>query len=525
MSAIASSNSLGLVATSLPLINSAAGPNTGGSGEQLAVNIVNGNLVLQRQDELLVSKGLDTSVLRTYNSKGETDGDNNDNWRIGFYRSLKNLTGSVSAANSSIVRVAEDGAELTYRWNGSIYVNTDGDGSHDTLGYNATASQWTWTDGDSRVTETYDWSNGSGKLLSAKDMSGNIVSYSYQANGMLQQVLNASGEKTLLDYTGSNLTRIRVERTDGSLFSRVSYGYDSSNRLQSVTVDLTPDNAQDSSVYTTSYTYDGASKRVRTVSQSDGSLISMSYDTSSRVTSITDALGNNTRYTYGTGQTTVTDALGNNTVYQYDADGRLGKITAPAAGGVSGIQQFSYNSNGDLLTITDGEGRRVVMQYDGNGNQILQRDEAGNTVTRTFDSGNRLLTETAYLTPDPDGADPTHTGTAGAPGTPLTTRYAYDTSGRLRFVISPEGRVTEHQYNTAGQRLRSMEYLAGVYSAVTATEPELATWASTTSKAQLQRTDMEYDFRGQLSKTTTYSAVDSAGNPSGAAVTTYGHLE
>ncbi|PND66544.1 RHS repeat domain-containing protein, partial [Escherichia coli] len=86
-----------------------------------------------------------------------------------------------------------------------------------------------------------------------------------------------------------------------------------------------------------------------------------------------------------------------------------GSITAPATGGVSSIQQFSYNSNGDIVTITDGEGRRVVMQYDSNGNQTLQRDEAGNTVTRTFDSGNRLLTETAYLTPDPDGADPTHT--------------------------------------------------------------------------------------------------------------------
>ena len=521
MSAIASSNSLGLVATSLPLINSTTGPNTGRSGEQLAVNVVNGNLVLQRQDELLIGRALDTAVMRTYNSQGVTDGDNNDNWRIGFYRSLKDLGGAIGAANSSIVRVAADGAELIYKFNGGMYVNTDGDGSYDTLSYDSNTSRWTWTDGDSRVTETYDWSNGSGKLLSEKDVSGNVVSYIYQASGMLQQVLNASGEKTILDYTGTNLTRIRVERADGSQFSRVSYGYDSSNRLQVVTVDLTPDNAQDNIVYTTSYTYDGASKRVRTVTQSDGSAISINYDSSSRVTSITDALGNITGYLYSTGQTTVTDALNNKTVYQYDANGRLGSITAPSTGGVTSIQQFSYNNNGDIVTITDGEGRRVVMQYDGNGNQTLQRDEAGNTVTRTFDSRNRLLTETAYLTPDPDGADPTHTGTAGTPGAPLSTRYAYDTSGRLRFVISPEGRVTEHQYNAAGQRIRSMEYLAGSYAAATATETELSTWAGTTSKAQLQRTDMEYDFRGQLIRATTYSAVDSAGNPSGAAATTY----
>ena len=113
MSAIASSNSLGLVATSLPLINSTTGPSTGRSGEQLAVNVVNGNLVLQRQDELLIGRALDTAVMRTYNSQGVTDGDNNDNWRIGFYRSLKDLGGAIGAANSSIVRVAADGAELT----------------------------------------------------------------------------------------------------------------------------------------------------------------------------------------------------------------------------------------------------------------------------------------------------------------------------------------------------------------------------------------------------------------------------
>ena len=89
MTAIISGNTLGLVATSLNTLGaSSAGGSAGlgNGGESVYVNIASGNLVLQNQDELLVSRGVDLNVLRTYNSQGSADGDNNDNWRIGFYQ-------------------------------------------------------------------------------------------------------------------------------------------------------------------------------------------------------------------------------------------------------------------------------------------------------------------------------------------------------------------------------------------------------------------------------------------------------
>ena len=44
----------------------------------------------------------------------------------------------------------------------SAYVSNAGDGAHDTLSYSAATQQWTWTDGSSRATETY---NSSGQLV------------------------------------------------------------------------------------------------------------------------------------------------------------------------------------------------------------------------------------------------------------------------------------------------------------------------------------------------------------------------
>ena len=76
----------------------------------------------------------------------------------------------------------------------------------------------------------------------------------------------------------------------------------------------------------------------------------------------------------------------------------------------------------------------------------LERDASGNTVTRLYSANDLLLAETAYRVADPDGAGPAQ------PSAPLSTRYVYDSAGRLRFTtfygpyaIDPKtGRQTAH---------------------------------------------------------------------------------
>lgn len=562
MVAIVSGNSLGLNVTSQATLGSQGlfGSAVGGrNNERTYVNIANGNLVLQDRDELLLGRGPDADVLRTYNSEGKLLG---DTWTIGATRkrlyTVAGVTGGllggldgVTNPATPIVRVDEDGAEAIYAWDKErqLFLSTDGSGAYDTIVYDNVAKQFIWTDGATGVQERYEGGLASllgAQLQSVADTNGNVIRYFYNKNKLLPAILNgslarvetASGENLYFDYNDrGQITQIRKAVTDGAGtrdLTKVRYTYDNWKRLSTVTVDLSPDDSSiaDGRIYKTTYTYDGASSRVASITQSDGTTVKFTYVVAggaARVASVTDGLGQVTRYSYDIRSrvTTVTDPLGIQTKYAYDTAGQLTSMTSPAAGGVSQAKHFEYNENGDLLRVTDGEGHVVLMEYDSWGNQIVQRDSLGNTVTRTYDGHHQLLTETAYLVPDADGA-----GVETQPGMPMTTRYVYDGDGRnlLRFVMSPEGRVTEYRYNAFGQRTATLQYdvahypigsLAGLQ---VPTEAEMQAWLGGIDLAQAIRADTTYDFRGQIDTLTTYVSLDAQGNgvvDAGLAVTHY----
>src|SRR5688572_27299471 len=122
MSSIISGASLGLVSSSLSVLGTAGKTGhalEGRGNEAMYVNAATGNLILQRRDEWLISRGIDNSVLRTYNSQGQFTDDNGDNWRLGFSRKVYGLTGTPNTAGSTIKRIDEDGAEVTYTYDTS----------------------------------------------------------------------------------------------------------------------------------------------------------------------------------------------------------------------------------------------------------------------------------------------------------------------------------------------------------------------------------------------------------------------
>jgi hypothetical protein len=57
-----------------------------------------------------------------------------------------------------------------------------------------------------------------------------------------------------------------------------SYVYDSAHRLTRVRVDLTPENAADAVFFDTTYTDDGASTRIASLTPADGATVSFTYE-------------------------------------------------------------------------------------------------------------------------------------------------------------------------------------------------------------------------------------------------------
>jgi len=526
MVAIVSGNSLGLNLTSLATLGqrgSIGGSAQGRSGEAVYVNVATGNLVLQDRDDYLASRGLDAVALRTYNSQGLFTDDNGDNWSTGVFAQQLKLSGVRNTAGSTLTRTDRDGAQAVYTYDTASgrYIGSDGAGAFDSVVYDGDASVYVWTDGDTGLQERYE-SASAGRLLNCTDTAGNVLTYGYTGD-LLTLVTDASGDKLYFDYTGNNLTQVRSETAAGATSIRTRYHYDANNRLQQVVTDLSPEDSSvtDGDTYVTTYTYDGASKRVQTLTQTDGTSLTFGYTQVGadwRVTLVTDALGHTTGFDYSGGSTVVmTDALGNATSFQVDGQGQLSQVTTPAA-----TANFYYSPTGDLTKVVDGLVHGVTMEYDSRGNQTVQRDAVGNTVTRTYDTRNQLLTETLYVLPDPDGNG------AAAASQALTTRYVYDGAGRsqLRFVVSADGRVTEYKYNGFGERSAIVKYSAGTYPvsglAVTAapTESQLVTWADAQDLTRNERTDLGYDYRGQLRTRTTYERVDAAGIGAGEAQVT-----
>jgi YD repeat-containing protein len=557
MSAVISGNGLGLFDTSLNTLGGSFGSGSQvGTGSQY-VNIATGNLVLQSQDEQLLFRGLPVAQLRTYNSLGLVSQTGSDGWLTGFERSVALVSGTVNSAGSVMRRYTGDGAFQDFLWNSAsnAYQSITGDGAHDALTWTAASRTWTYVEGSTRREEQYaDHADATlkGRLTRIRDLTSDGTTPAtfdvlYDASNRITEIRSndgtATGDALVFGYNGAGQLASVSTRENGVLLGQVTYGYenpDGSGRLVWVQTDLTPQDTTDNTWdavtaanndgrrFRTSYTYEGSSLRLSSVTQSDGTLTGYTYDASGRVLTVTrgdsnsndaDGLGETQSFSYGASSTTVTDSLGRAWVYAFDAARELTGVTAPAVGGVSDFTSYSYDPSGNLTQVKTVRGAKTLRQcdyrYDVNGNQTgqweLVQGTAATAITRTFNADNQLLSETRYTGLDPDGA-PSADGTTGTLGATagLTTSYIYDAQDRLRFVVDAMGGVRQIAYassgNGMGQQASVRQYLGAAYSG-TLSESALATWAAG-QIGNSTLTESSYDLCGRLSQITAYDVVD-----------------
>ena len=236
-------------------------------GENVTVNAATGNLIINRTDEILIGQGPDSALGRSYNSLGAMNDDNGDNWRINAQRKVAGLTGTLNTVGSTITRTDWDGSDMVYTWDATLsaYISKEGAGAYDKLTYASGTGLWTWTDGDSQVRETYADGSG-GRITATLNTDGDNLAYSYYAGGnkLYRVTSTVSGEYTQFNWNTTytnNLDELVTGISGGATLTRVRYGYDTQNRLITVTTDLSPnDNSvSDNNKVITTYTYTAVS--------------------------------------------------------------------------------------------------------------------------------------------------------------------------------------------------------------------------------------------------------------------------
>ncbi|MBQ7857502.1 MAG: RHS repeat-associated core domain-containing protein [Oscillospiraceae bacterium] len=118
-----------------------------------------------------------------------------------------------------------------------------------------------------------------------------------------------------------------------------------------------------------------------------------------------DPRGNSTNYTvnaYTSRTEAVEDRCGNKTLYEYDKQGRTTKVKAMDSGDtVLAEVSYAYNNNGDLVSITRGDGMTYTLAYDAFHNlQSIQTPDETPLIHYAHKSGNGRLKQVTYANGD-----------------------------------------------------------------------------------------------------------------------------
>ncbi|MBI4318816.1 MAG: RHS repeat protein [Chloroflexi bacterium] len=278
---------------------------------------------------------------------------------------------------------------------------------------------WLFSEKDTRLVYRYDKSpGGAARLVSIADNSGNLVEISYNQDGTITAITDASGRSTHLAYDGQRRCSSLV--VPGG--HRAEFAYDPRGNLAQV-VDLQG--------VVTNYEYDAEHYLVRMIvggSRKTTTFVYQAGGQSKRIAGVTDAEGNTTRYEMASvdpRQVRVVDPEGKATLYCSTKEGLTERIVDPAGS----VVQFGY-ARGLRVSSSGRNGQMIQREYDARGNVIRITDPLGNSWSRAYDAHDNLVSATNPL--------------GGA------ARYAYDQQHRLVRMTSPTGRASTYDYDARG---------------------------------------------------------------------------
>jgi YD repeat-containing protein len=328
-----------------------------------------------------------------------------------------------------------------------------------------------------------------GSAVAMADAVGAMQSYQYNAQNLVQAQTNGRGQVTNYSYDGRGNV-VQVTDTLSGTTGR-QYSYDPTfNQLLTMTDELGRQ---------TLYDIDPANGNVRSMNQvvgavggTDDQITRYVYTAQGLISTITDALGRITAFTYNVQgrRTQAVIAQGTTDVstvkYAYDTAGNLSTLTDAR----SKQTKFFYDSFNRLIRVEEADpdgtgpltGPITRYTYDANGNLTQVQDARGNSTTYEYDTLNRL---TKVTQPDPDGAGPL-TG-------PVTV-YAYDPVGNLTSVTDPLNHQTQYQYDARNRLVKIIDPRQGQIQF----EYDLDNNVTAVTDPVNNRTTFSYDARSRL---------------------------
>ncbi len=295
------------------------------------------------------------------------------------------------------------------------------------------------TEGTTR-TWTNTWTTNQ-LLASVETPNGNTTKFGYDSSGALISITDPLSHLTsITSHTGGGLPETIMDPNDVT----TTLTYSPRQWLTSSAISGT------GGTFTTSFTYDAVGNLTKTTLP-DNSYIANAYDSAHRLIKVTDALGNYASYTL--------NALDDRTVANiYESGGTLtrkhsatfddlGRALVETAG-AGQTTTFTYDPDGDVLSVTDGLGHKNKNTYDALNRLSTSTDANGGVTTTTYDTHDRILSvkdangnTTSYVR---DGFGDVIQQTSPDSG---TTVYHYDLDGNLTQKVDAAAVVTNHSYD------------------------------------------------------------------------------
>ncbi|WP_415772931.1 RHS repeat-associated core domain-containing protein [Pseudomonas sp. LB3P38] len=332
---------------------------------------------------------------------------------------------SYDALGRQITRQDEYGAITQYQWDavGRLIQTTLPTGASRAFSYNAYGKITAERDELGRVTR-YEYVDDLHLVSRRINPDGTQLKYRYDnAQLLLTEIENESGEKYFLDYTPNGLIR-QETGFDGQ---RTAYTYDLNGQLLEKT-----ELGEDGSWLVTAYQRDSAG-RLLVKTLPDGIKVEYRYDSLGRLVSVDDGYDHPLEFEYDQQDRLITEHQGWGTLrYGYDACGQLNRLRLP-----DGSKLDYHHAKGGALTAIDLNGARLTTHQFAFGRE--QQRQQG-----------QLLSEYAY---DDQGRLKAH-AVSQQHQTLYRRDYAYSTNGNLDSIADTRHGQRNYQYDPLNRLTR-----------------------------------------------------------------------